>query len=236
MSTPIVSVEHVRKRFAATQAVDDLSLEIARGEMFGLIGPDGAGKTTTIRLICGLLRPDAGTIRVLGHDPVAQHARVTEHVGYLSQRFSLYGDLSIDENIAFFAELHGVRDYASRRNRLLDMTQLTPELAEDLAHYQRVCFVDAHTGDLPADTRLVPALPSFTNSPFTHHLTPETCLALAQALYGRAPEAVVASVRGEQFGFAQTLSPATARRVPDLTRQILAWLTGAPAPAYPFAN
>ncbi|MBL8140822.1 MAG: ABC transporter ATP-binding protein [Acidobacteria bacterium] len=126
MSTPIVSVEHVRKRFAATQAVDDLSLEIARGEMFGLIGPDGAGKTTTIRLICGLLRPDAGTIRVLGHDPVAQHARVTEHVGYLSQRFSLYGDLSIDENIAFFAELHGVRDYASRRNRLLDMTQLTP--------------------------------------------------------------------------------------------------------------
>ena len=126
MSTPIVSVEHVRKRFAATQAVDDLSLEIARGEMFGLIGPDGAGKTTTIRLICGLLRPDAGTTRVLGHDPVAQHARVTEHVGYLSQRFSLYGDLSIDENIAFFAELHGVRDYASRRNRLLDMTQLTP--------------------------------------------------------------------------------------------------------------
>ena len=74
MATPIVLVEHVRKRFGATVAVDDLSLDIARGEMFGLIGPDGAGKTTTIRLICGLLRADAGTIRVLGHDPVAAHA------------------------------------------------------------------------------------------------------------------------------------------------------------------
>lgn len=116
------------------------------------------------------------------------------------------------------------------------MLQLTPELAEVLAQYERVCFVDAHTGDLPADTRLVAAVPSFTTSPFTHHLTPETCLALAQALYGRAPEAVVASVRGEQFGFAQALSPATARRVPELTRQILAWLNGAPAPADPSAN
>ena len=79
--------------------------------MFGLIGPDGAGKTTTIRLICGLLRPDAGTARVLGLDPVRDHRRLTASVGYLSQRFSLYGDLSIDENIAFFAEIHGVRDY-----------------------------------------------------------------------------------------------------------------------------
>jgi len=123
---PVVTLDRVRKRFGATVAVDEVSLSIARGEMFGLIGPDGAGKTTTIRLICGLLRADAGSIRVLDEDPVRQHAAVTEHVGYLSQRFSLYGDLSIDENIAFFAELHGVRNYAARRNRLLDMTQLTP--------------------------------------------------------------------------------------------------------------
>jgi hydrogenase maturation protease len=102
------------------------------------------------------------------------------------------------------------------------MLQLTPELAETLAQYQRVCFVDAHTGDLPAETRLVALAPAFTNSPFTHHLTPETCLALAEALYGRAPQAVVASVRGEAFGFAQELSPATARRVPDLTAK--SWL------------
>src|SRR5439155_4704606 len=90
-----------------------------------LIGPDGAGKTTAIRLICGLLRPDAGTARVLGLDPVGDHRRLTTSVGYLSQRFSLYGDLSVDENIAFFAEIHGVGDYAARRDRLLELTQLT---------------------------------------------------------------------------------------------------------------
>jgi ABC-2 type transport system ATP-binding protein len=94
--------------------------------MFGLIGPDGAGKTTSIRLLCGLLHADAGTIRVLGSDPVREHRAITASVGYLSQRFSLYGDLSVDENIAFFAEIHGDRNYRARRDRLLDMTQLTP--------------------------------------------------------------------------------------------------------------
>ena len=94
--------------------------------MFGLIGPDGAGKTTTIRLLCGLLHGDGGEIRVLGNDPVKAHHAITASVGYLSQRFSLYGDLSIDENIAFFAEIHGVRDFQARRNRLLEITQLTP--------------------------------------------------------------------------------------------------------------
>src|SRR5205085_4893330 len=97
-----------------------------RGEMFGLIGPDGAGKTTTIRLICGLLQAEAGSARVLGLDPVKDHRRLTDSVGYLSQRFSLYGDLSVDENIAFFAEIHGMRDYAPRRDRLLEMTELAP--------------------------------------------------------------------------------------------------------------
>jgi ABC-2 type transport system ATP-binding protein len=121
-----VSVEGLVKRFAATTAVDGVSFDVRRGEMFGLIGPDGAGKTTTIRLLCGLLRPNAGRIRVLGHDPMRQHGALTHDVGYFSQRFSLYGDLSIDENISFFAEIHGLRDYQARRNRLLDMTQLTP--------------------------------------------------------------------------------------------------------------
>src|SRR5436190_18169756 len=94
--------------------------------MFGLIGPDGAGKTTTIRLICGLIAADGGGIRVLDLDPVHDHRQLTGSVGYLSQRFSLYGDLSVDENVAFFAEIHGVRDYAARRTRLLEMTQLAP--------------------------------------------------------------------------------------------------------------
>jgi ABC-2 type transport system ATP-binding protein len=94
--------------------------------MFGLIGPDGAGKTTAIRLICGLLHADEGEVRVLDLDPLKDHRQLTERVGYLSQRFSLYGDLTIDENIAFFAEVHGVRDYARRRDQLLSMTQLAP--------------------------------------------------------------------------------------------------------------
>jgi ABC-2 type transport system ATP-binding protein len=121
----VVSLDRVTKRYGTLTAVDVLTFEIRRGEMFGLIGPDGAGKTTTIRLIGGLLRPDAGRIQVLGRDPVADHRATTSAVGYLSQRFSLYGDLSIDENIAFFAEIHGVRGYQAARDRLLDMTQLT---------------------------------------------------------------------------------------------------------------
>ena len=95
--------------------------------MFGLIGPDGAGKTTTIRMVCGLLARGRGRVRACSScDPVRDHRRLTDSVGYLSQRFSLYGDLSVDENIAFFAEIHGLRDYRARRDRLLEMTQLAP--------------------------------------------------------------------------------------------------------------
>jgi ABC-2 type transport system ATP-binding protein len=132
----VISFEGVTKRYGETIAVNELSLAVGRGEMFGLIGPDGAGKTTSIRLCCGLLHADAGQIRILGKHPVNDHRLITAAVGYLSQRFSLYGDLSIDENIAFFAEIHGLRDYRTRRDRLLEMTQLTPfrtRLADQLS-------------------------------------------------------------------------------------------------------
>lgn len=121
-----IQLTNVTKRYGTTPALNGLSFEAARGEMFGLIGPDGAGKTTAIRLICGLMHADGGDVRVLGLDPTRDHRAITHKVGYLSQRFSLYGDLTIDENIAFFAEIHGVTDYRERRNHLLDMTQLTP--------------------------------------------------------------------------------------------------------------
>ena len=116
----------VEKRFGGATALAGLTLDVRKGEMFGLIGPDGAGKTTAIRLLCGLLHVDAGTVRVFDRDPVRDHAWVTSRVGYLSQRFSLYGDLTIDENIEFFAEIHGVRGFKARRDTLLGMTQLTP--------------------------------------------------------------------------------------------------------------
>ena len=124
--TPAIALAGVGKRFGAVTALQAATLDVRPGEMFGLIGPDGAGKTTAIRLMCGLLRPDAGAVRVLGHDPVREHRRVTGEVGYLSQRFSLYGDLTVDENIAFFAEVHGVAAYRQRRDQLLQMTRLAP--------------------------------------------------------------------------------------------------------------
>ena len=126
MSADAVVFDRVSKSYGEVKAVRELSLSIAAGEMFGLIGPDGAGKTTAIRMMCGLLRADSGSIRVLGLDPIRQHRDVTTSVGYLSQRFSLYADLSVNENIAFFAEIHGMRHYAPTRDRLLEMTQLKP--------------------------------------------------------------------------------------------------------------
>src|SRR5215475_7889217 len=124
MSGIAVELDAVTRRYGAVTALKGLTFDVRAGEMFGLIGPDGAGKTTTIRLACGLLAPDAGTVSVLGRNPIAEHRVVTGEVGYLSQRFSLYGDLTIDENIAFFAEIHGVPRFEAARDRLLDMTQL----------------------------------------------------------------------------------------------------------------
>ncbi len=126
MAAPALQLDRVTKRYGAMAAVSDLSFDVQPGEMFGLIGPDGAGKTTTIRLLCGLLHADGGTVRVMGHEPVAEHAAVTRSLGYLSQRFSLYGDLSIDENLAFFAEIHDLWRYEDRRTRLLELTNLLP--------------------------------------------------------------------------------------------------------------
>jgi ABC-2 type transport system ATP-binding protein len=131
-----IEFQDVVKKYDAVEALRGISFTVEPGEMFGLIGPDGAGKTTAIRALCGLLHVDSGSIKVLGQDPIRQHRQITSVVGYLSQRFSLYGDLSIDENIAFFAEIHGVRDYSERRDRLLKMTQLTPfrdRLADQLS-------------------------------------------------------------------------------------------------------
>jgi ABC-2 type transport system ATP-binding protein len=126
VSAEAVRFERVTKTYASLRALDDVSFTVNRGEMFGLIGPDGAGKTTAIRLACGLLRAESGAVSVLGRHPTRDRRAITAAVGYLSQRFSLYGDLTIDENVAFFAEIHGVRAYGAERDRLLAITQLTP--------------------------------------------------------------------------------------------------------------
>ncbi len=119
-----VAVTEVARSFGDVRAVDGVTLQVKTGEMFGVIGPDGAGKTTLLRLICGLIRANRGEVRVLGADPFRHRRTAAGAIGYLSQRFSLYGDLSIDENIEFFASIHGVRDFRASRDRLLELTGL----------------------------------------------------------------------------------------------------------------
>jgi ABC-2 type transport system ATP-binding protein len=122
----LVSASALTRSFGAVRAASEVSFEVRRGEMFGLIGPDGAGKTTTLRMILGLLKPDSGQALTCGLDPARDRRRLSSRVGYLSQKFSLYGDLSVDENAAFFAEIHDVHDYAARRDALLEMVHMTP--------------------------------------------------------------------------------------------------------------
>lgn len=123
---PPLAVRDIARSFGATRAVDGVTIEVRAGEMFGVIGPDGAGKTTLLRMICGLERPDRGAVEVFGADPRRSRRVATSAIGYLSQQFSLYGDLTIDENVAFFARLHGVVDFTARRDRLLELTGLKP--------------------------------------------------------------------------------------------------------------
>ncbi len=101
-----ISVRGLTKRFGPRTVVDDVSLEVAAGEIVGFLGPNGSGKTTTIRMICGLLTPDAGEGTVLGHDVIAESLSIKDEVGYMTQRFSLYEDLSISENLYFVARLY----------------------------------------------------------------------------------------------------------------------------------
>jgi ABC-2 type transport system ATP-binding protein len=122
----IIQLKDISKLFGQVQALNGVNLDIKRGEMFGLVGPDGAGKTTIIRILCGIYAPSSGTANILGFDTLKDIKKIKSKIGYLSQKFSLYGDLTIDENIEFFAEIHGVKSYKKRREELLDFTRLKP--------------------------------------------------------------------------------------------------------------
>jgi len=123
-----LAVEDLRKRFGENPALDGVSLRIAPGEIHGLIGPDGAGKTTLMRIVCGLLLPDAGRVSVLGFDGVREARRVKQDLGYMPQRFSLYPDLTVAENLHFFADLYQVppAELSRREERLLAFSGLGP--------------------------------------------------------------------------------------------------------------
>ena len=128
MSTSDLSivVSALGKRFGAVRAVDQLTFDVHAGEIFGLVGPDGAGKTTTLRMLAGILTPDSGSATVAGHDIGRDPERVKHDLSYMSQRFGLYEDLTVDENIRFYADLFGVerRKREQRANQLLEAAGL----------------------------------------------------------------------------------------------------------------
>ncbi len=124
--SPAIQADDLRKRFGDVRAVDGVSLEVRAGEIFGLIGPDGAGKTTMMRMLCGVLRPDGGSATVAGRDVIRRPEDVKRRIGYLSQAFSLYGDLTVEENIDFCADLYLTPrgEVASQKESMLALTDL----------------------------------------------------------------------------------------------------------------
>ena len=119
-STAAIDVRGLTKRFDDRTVVDDFAIRVERGQIFGFLGPNGSGKTTTIRMLCGLLTPDAGEGTCLGYDIVTEASRIKREVGYMTQRFSLYEDLSIEENLDFVARMYAVRQRKETVNASLD--------------------------------------------------------------------------------------------------------------------
>ncbi len=126
MNNSIIKTNELTKSFGATLAVDRLNLEVRQGELFGLVGPDGAGKTTTMRLLTGIMDPSSGDAQVAGHSILSEGELIKEKIGYMSQRFGLYEDLTVMENILFYADLYEVpkRERPARVERLLAFSNL----------------------------------------------------------------------------------------------------------------
>lgn len=169
---PIIRAANLTRRFGELTAVDHFNIEIARGEIFGLVGPDGAGKTTTLRLLCGLVDADEGEAWVAGHNVARELDAVKDQIGYMAQRFGLYGDLTVDENMYFYADLFGLSK-AEREpliQRLLRMTRMEPfrtrraanlsggmkqklALTCTLLHHPQVLFLDEPTNGVDPVSR-----------------------------------------------------------------------------------
>ncbi len=116
-SSPVIHAEHLSRRFGDLWAVRDVSLTVERGEIFGVLGPNGAGKSTTIRMLCGILDPTGGTGTVVGYDIARESERIKQSIGYMTQRFSLYEDMTVEENMRFYASIYGLTGRA-RKERI----------------------------------------------------------------------------------------------------------------------
>lgn len=121
----VLEVKNISKHFDDIKAISNITFDVNKSEMYALVGPDGAGKSTLIRMICGIIKPNNGELNLWGMDYKNNKSKIVKKLGYLSQKFSLYGDLTIDENIQYFAEIHDVRDFKKRRDELLEFTRLT---------------------------------------------------------------------------------------------------------------
>jgi ABC-2 type transport system ATP-binding protein len=135
---PAIKTDNLTRAFGSLLAVDRLNLEVRPGEIFGLVGPDGAGKTTIMRIFSGILLPTEGQASILGHSVRSEAERIKDRIGYMSQRFALYGDLTVSENIHFYADLYAVskKERSVRIPRLLSFSNLTPfqgRLAQNLS-------------------------------------------------------------------------------------------------------
>ena len=135
-SGKVIETENLTRRFKNVTAVDGLNLAVRRGEIFGLVGPDGAGKTTTIRMLCAIMDPSEGSARVTGFDTVSESEQIKRRIGYMAQRFNLYGDLSVVENLDFFADVFQVRgtERRERKERLLQFARLSEFRKRRAAH------------------------------------------------------------------------------------------------------
>jgi ABC-2 type transport system ATP-binding protein len=168
----VVETQNLTKRFGQWTAVDRLNLAVSQGEIFGLVGPDGAGKTTTLRMLCALMDPSEGTARVAGHDVTREPQAVKDQIGYMAQRFGLYGDLTVQENMIFYADLFGIGSADRERltAQLLRMTRMEPferrlaarlsggmkqklALMCTLLHRPRILFLDEPTNGVDPVSR-----------------------------------------------------------------------------------
>lgn len=118
-----VQVSELTRKFGNFVAVDHVSFDIPKGEIFGLLGPNGAGKTTTIRMLCGILKPTSGEARILGYDVAKKPEEVKKRIGYMSQKFSLYNDLTVAENLNFYADLYGIRQ-ETMKTRIVELIEM----------------------------------------------------------------------------------------------------------------
>ncbi len=168
----VIHAENLTRRFGELIAVDHLNLDVAEGEIFGLVGPDGAGKTTTMRLLCGLMDPTEGKAVVAGHDVARELDQMKDQIGYMAQRFGLYTDLTVQENMDFYSDLFGIskRERDEMGARLLQMTRMEPfrkrpagklsggmkqklALMCTLLHKPRVLFLDEPTNGVDPVSR-----------------------------------------------------------------------------------